>query len=345
MTTLLNVLLCFLVMVLGVQSATTCESFNSDKSKCLAATENGVKCAYCTSGAVGSECLTETDAKGLPSSVFQCSYAAAKATFVDTYKSELILLDPSIVGSHVISPVPKVKSANELPVSLDYRSLGLLTQDLNQHIPVYCGSCWAHAALSSLADRLKIATKGTQRDLIPSVQALINCGNAGTCSGGDSNAANAWVFKNGGIPDVTCQAYQAKNMECSAINTCMTCSSSGGCSAVTKFDQIQIAEFGHVEGDTEIMAEILARGPVSAYLNANCILSYTGGINMYDTCNPLQINHAVQLNGWGVENGTEYWIARNSWGTYWGEQGFFRIVRGGKYQPGVAYWAAPVLPV
>jgi len=42
---------------------------------------------------------------------------------------------------------------------------------------------------------------------------MINCGTAGSCSGGDSNAANAWVYKNGGIPDVTCQQYQAKNME------------------------------------------------------------------------------------------------------------------------------------
>lgn len=90
------------------------------------------------------------------------------------------------------------------------------------------GSCWAHAAFSSIADRIKIATNGKRRDVIPSVQALINCGNAGTCNGGDSNAANKWVFKNG-IPDVTCQQYQAKNMECSAINTCINCDPSKGC--------------------------------------------------------------------------------------------------------------------
>ena len=63
---------------------------------------------------------------------------------------------------------------------------------------------------------------GTQRDTIPSIQALINCGHAGTCNGGNSNAANAYVYKNG-IPDVSCQQYQAKNMECSDINTCMNC--------------------------------------------------------------------------------------------------------------------------
>jgi cathepsin X len=88
--------------------------------------------------------------------------------------------------------------------------------------------------------------------------------------------------------------------------------------AVTEYPKITISEYGTVIGDENIMSEIYTRGPVSAYINANCIETYSGGINMYDTCSTKTTNHAIQLCGWGTENGVDYWIGRNSWGTYWG---------------------------
>ncbi len=101
---------------------------------------------------------------------------------------------------------------------------------------------------------------------------------------------NRWVYKNG-IPDVTCQQYQAINMECSAINTCMNCDhdTTKGCcelffsikladfypylsflssAAIAKYPKISVSEYGSVRGDDNIRAEIYARGPISAYLNA-----------------------------------------------------------------------------
>jgi len=54
-----------------------------------------------------------------------------------------------------------------------------------------------------------------------------------------------------------------------------------GCSAVKNYPIIRVSEFGTAHGDDQIMAEIYARGPVSAAINANCIETYTGGINMY----------------------------------------------------------------
>jgi cathepsin X len=52
-------------------------------------------------------------------------------------------------------------------------------------------------------------------------------------------------------------------------------------------------------------------------------MNYTGGV-FVDYTNNTDIDHDISLVGWGVTaNGTEYWIGRNSWGSYWGEKGFF----------------------
>ena len=74
-----------------------------------------------------------------------------------------------------------------------------LTRSTNQHLPTYCGSCWAHAAMTVLADRIKVIRQIFLRDkeeeddedgLFPdvhlSVQYLLNCGGevAGSCKGG-----------------------------------------------------------------------------------------------------------------------------------------------------------------
>ena len=63
---------------------------------------------------------------------------------------------------HVVSPLPYTYVSQEsLPKEFYWGNVegttNYLTRMLNQHIPQYCGSCWAHAALSSLADRIKIA--------------------------------------------------------------------------------------------------------------------------------------------------------------------------------------------
>ena len=43
---------------------------------------------------------------------------------------------------------------------------------------------------------------------------------------------------------------------------------------------------------------------------------YTGGIYREKVRHPI-INHEISVVGWGEEDGQEYWIGRNSWGTYW----------------------------
>merc|ERR1719253_763497 len=67
------------------------------------------------------------------------------------------------------------------------------TRTLNQHIPQYCGSCWAHGAVSALGDRIKIARGAQGVDVTLSVQHVLNCGNVGTCSGGSVDSVYQWL--------------------------------------------------------------------------------------------------------------------------------------------------------
>jgi C1A family cysteine protease len=57
----------------------------------------------------------------------------------------------------------------------DVHGVNYLTNIRNQHIPQYCGSCWAHAATSALSDRIKIARKAAWPDINISPQVLVSC--------------------------------------------------------------------------------------------------------------------------------------------------------------------------
>jgi cathepsin X len=86
-----------------------------------------------------------------------------------------------------------------------------LTHSLNQHIPQYCGSCWAHGSLSSLADRIKIARLGAGDEINLSIQYILNCGTdmAGSCHGGYHTSTYEFIQSSGYVPYDTCNPYLA----------------------------------------------------------------------------------------------------------------------------------------
>lgn len=252
-----------------------------------------------------------------------------------------------------------------LPQSFSWSNVNgvnFLTKNLNQHIPVYCGSCWAHGSISSLADRIKIMRNAAWPDINLSIQFLLNCKMGGSCNGGDHLATYKAIHEYGSIPYEDCMVYQAcssdsseagcKNnremFECTPTNICKTCntfSSRGGtCNAITHYPNATISSYGAVKGSDDMMAEIYKNGPIACGINAEEIVDYTGGV--LDLPRQLKtVNHIISVIGWGYseEIGKQYWVIRNSWGSYWGELGFMRLVLG-ENQLGIEKTCAFAIP-
>lgn len=244
---------------------------------------------------------------------------------------------PSIVRSPVPSETLDLES---LPASWDIRDIkgkSLATINRNQHIPQYCGSCWAHAATSSLSDRINMLRGGRTPFVQLSPQVLIHCvtgpkhsgGHCRGCYGGNQIAAYDYIAQHG-VPDETCQSYEAKGdgTQCTALNICRDCDYRG-CWAVENPPLWFVEEHGQVSGEQEMMAEISARGPIGCTIaDPPSLRAYTGGI-YNDTTGVRGYVHDISIGGYGTtEEGVKYWLVRNSWGVYWGEEGWFRIVRG-----------------
>ena len=82
----------------------------------------------------------------------------------------------------------------------------------------------------------------------------------------------------------------------------------------------------------EMKKEIALYGPIGCAIESHApgfYYDYTGGI--YDVVKEeWHLSHEITVVGYGVdeETGVEYWVAKNSWGSHWGDQGYFKTKMG-----------------
>ena len=198
-------------------------------------------------------------------------------------------------GVHLLTPAPHTYiDTDALPQSFSWGNVNgtnYLTTIRNQHIPVYCGSCWAMGSSSALADRLNIvAGPATMPQAMLSVQAILSCGNdltsCGTCDGGDDGPVYQYAKKSG-IPHESCSNYMAVDTTCNSNKKvtksnkpeCYTCDPGSGCKQIKQFKKLRVSEFGECSGYDKMKAEIFARGPISCGVDATSKMEkYSGQI-------------------------------------------------------------------
>ncbi|CAL8465221.1 g4756 [Coccomyxa elongata] len=199
------------------------------------------------------------------------------------------------------------------------------------------------ATASVLSDRWNIKRKGAWPNTYLSVQNLIDCSDAGTCLGGWDSTVYEYAASKG-VPPESCSNYAAVDSgTCTDLQQCYSCNpaplenKTSGCVPVRHYQRLTVSEHGRLSGREDMMAEIKARGPITCAINATSALDkYKDGIFAQYNDN-FTVNHMISVVGWGVENvngtDTEFWVVRNSWGDFWGDEGFFRVVTS-QYQNG-----------
>lgn len=201
-----------------------------------------------------------------------------------------------------------------LPTAVDWRTKNAVTPVKDQGS---CGSCWAFSATASIESQLILQASKTlilsPQDVVSCTPNPQHCGGTGGCAGATPELAFAWA--KAGIALDSTVPYTAKDGTCKNVTRAAT---------VNSF--VQLGE----NNATDLLAAVATIGPISVSVDASSWSFYGSGIfNGCNSANP-DINHAVQLVGYGTENGQDYWLVRNSWGASWGEKGYIRLYRGAK---------------
>ncbi|KAK8728870.1 hypothetical protein OTU49_008838, partial [Cherax quadricarinatus] len=190
-----------------------------------------------------------------------------------------------------------------------------------------CGSCYTFGSMGQVEARLRIATRNQRQDVF-STQDVVSCSVLSQgCAGGFNYLIAGRYAQDQGVVEEECNPYTGKDDPCSTDMSC---------------GRTYVSEYEYVGGyygacNEELMlVTLVENGPLSvSYMVYDDFSSYSGGIyhhtSFKNQFNPfVEVNHAVLLVGYGVEESTgeKFWTVKNSWGAAWGEEGYFRIRRG-----------------
>ncbi|KAM9761747.1 digestive cysteine proteinase 2 [Menidia menidia] len=265
------------------------------------------------------------------------SFAMAMNKYGDLTRQEFRVLQGAMMnaqyakrGKEVSARRLRYNARNRDTWFVDYRNMGYVTEVKDQG---YCGSCWAFSTTGAIEGQLY---KRTGQLVSLSEQNLVDCSKPyGTngCSGAWMANAYDYVVSNG-LQATDTYPYTSVDTQ--------------PCFYDSRLAVAHIKDYKFIpKGDEQALADAVATiGPITVALDADhsSFLFYSSGIYEEPNCNSNHLSHAVLLVGYGSEDGQDYWIIKNSWGSSWGEGGYMRMIRDGRNTCGIASYALyPVL--
>ena len=219
-------------------------------------------------------------------------------------------LKENLYGLHGSECLQMQYNGTQVTDSIDWRTKNAVTPVKDQG---QCGSCWAFSTTGAVEGATAITT-GKLVSL--SEQQLVDCsrkyGNLG-CNGGLMDNGFMYVEDNG-LCEESAYAYTASGGTCQ----------SSKCTPVTK-----VSSCFDVEHSNELaLKQAVSMQPVSVAIEADTRVFqlYSGGVLTSESCG-TNLDHGVLVVGYGEEDGTKYWLVKNSWGSSWGDNGYIKIER------------------
>ncbi|XP_006813635.1 cathepsin L-like peptidase [Saccoglossus kowalevskii] len=315
----MKLFICMLFVAMATAFNMEWENYKAEYGKVYNSDEDGVRQMIWSQNKKNVELHNMKYRKG------ESSYTMEMNQFGDMTNKEFTDMMCGYKGKKQNSPRSSTflaPSNYKAPDSVDWRTKGYVTEVKDQGA---CGSCWAFSTTGSMEGQ---SFKNTGKLVSFSEQQLVDCsgsyGNMG-CGGGLMDQAFAYIEDYGIEPEAD-YPYTAKDDPCS-YDTSKAVATNTGYTDIATMDEKALQQ------------AVATVGPISVAIDAShsSFRLYKSGVYDEPACSQTMLDHGVLAVGYGTtDDGNDYWIVKNSWGSTWGNQGYIHMSRNNDNQCGIA---------